>query len=155
MSWVKIDKTMLLNRMTTFERDTISTVDNPTDENGNAVDVFQQAIDFAVAEMRNAIATCPRNVLDSTAGTIPESLVATLITIVVFRVASRGLKDSVMVQDSRYQMYSRAMETLAELRACKILAENPETGELSTGSFGISVASSRDDRFTRSKFRLM
>jgi len=153
MAWVKITKTMLLNRMTTFERDTISTVDNPVDEAGNAVDILQQAIDFAVAEMRNAIATCPKNTLDKEADTIPESLIPPLITIVVFRVSSRGLKDSVLVQDSRYQMYSRAIETLDELRSCKVLAENPETGEVQTGSYGIGVASTRSERFSRERWR--
>lgn len=155
MAWVSINKTMLLNRMTTFERDTISTVDNPVDEDGNTVDILQQAIDFAVAEMRNAIATCEKNRLDADTTKIPESLVATLITIVVFRVASRGLKDAVMVQDSRYQMYSRAMETLDELRSCKVLAEDPDTGEVNSSSSGISVSSFRDVRFSRERFRYL
>lgn len=155
-SWTTIDRTLVLQRMTVTERDTVGTVDDPKDADGNAVDVLQQTIDSTVAEIRNAIETCEKNIIDySRTGTIPKSLVAVALALITYRYASRALAQPILVQDARYQEYSRALSTLDKLRTCEILAENPFTGAVQDSASAISVASERRTRFSRENFRRM
>lgn len=155
-SWISIDRTLVLQRMTTTERDTVGEVDNPKDEAGNAVDVLQQTIDSTVAEIRNAIETCERNTLDySRTDTIPKSLVPVALALITYRYASRALSQPILVQDARYQEYARALSTLDKLRTCEILAENPLTGTIQDSATAISIAAERRVRFSRENFRRM
>lgn len=153
-SWTTIDRTLVLQRMTVTERDTVGTVDDPKDADGNAVDVLKQTIDSTVAEIRNAIETCEKNTIDySRTDTIPKSLVAVALALITYRYASRALAQPILVQDARYQEYARALSTLDKLRTCEILAENPFTGTVQDSSSAVSVASERRTRFSRENFR--
>lgn len=154
--WIEITKTLVLQRMTLIERETVNTVDNPVDESGNPVDVLQQTIDSTVAEIRNAIETCEKNTMDFTSlMTIPKSLLPTALALITYRFASRALQQPILVQDARYQEYSRALATLDKLRTCEILAENPVTGIVTHTTTAVETASERDIRFSRRKFRMM
>lgn len=154
--WTTIDKTMVLQRMTVDERDTVGTVDNPTDAEGATIDVLQMTIDSTIAEIRNAIETCEKNTIDyERLDTIPKSLVPTALALINYRYAIRALSQPMLVQDARYQEYSRALATLDKLRTCEILAENPETGVLENSASAVAVASSRCVRFTRENFRML
>lgn len=154
--WTTISKTMVLQRMTVDERDTVGTVDNPKDEAGASVDVLQMTIDSTIAEIRNAIETCEKNVLDyERTDTIPQSLVPTALALINYRYGIRALSQPMLEQDARFQEYNRALQTLDKLRTCEILAENPETGVLENSASAIAVASARCVRFTRKNFRRM
>lgn len=154
--WTEISQDLVLQRMTVTERDTVKNVDDPTTAEGTPIDVLQQTIDSTIAEIRNAIATCERNTLDTTSlKTIPQSLVPTALALITYRFASRALQQPILVQDARYQEYSKALATLDKLRTCEILAENPITGTVSRGESAVEVVSARETRFSRRNFRMM
>lgn len=146
MAWVIMTEDMVIARATSMETEANSTAGS------QGQNPLMMNLRGAVAQTRAAIAQGSRTRLDSRDMSVPESLVDTVLSIAVFNYASRVLSQAIVVQDARYQQYSRAMEDLERLRKGEIVPEDPETGDVYGSCSAVSVACSRDERFSRDAF---
>lgn len=146
MAWIVMTEKMAIARATTIETNANSAV------GADGESPLMMNLRGAVAQVRQAIAQGGKTRLDPAEMSVPASLVDTVLSIAIFNFASRVLAQPIVVQDARYQQYSRAMEDLERLRKGEIYAEDPDTGVVSNGSAAVSVVSSRCDRFSRREF---
>lgn len=148
--WTEITEELCTARATTIE------IERNDGAGAGEESPLAQNIRNAVAAVRAAIAQGRKTRLDKTsAKTVPASLVDTTLSIVIFNYASRILSQPIVVQDARYQQYSRAMEDLERLRKGDLIPEDPETGDIGDASAGVSVVSRRKERFSREAFRAL
>ena len=146
MPWIEITEEMVIARATTLE----TKVNSQTGANGK--NPLMMNLRGAVSQFRAAIAQGRKTRLDSREMSIPESLIDSVLSVAVFNYASRVLSQAIVVQDARYQQYSRAMEDLERLRKGEIVPEDPETGIIGGSSSAVSVVCSRNERFSRGAF---
>lgn len=145
--WLEITQEHVSQRATTIETrkvDAIGTIDG--------VSPLAGIIAATTAEVRAAIQQNKANRLDANAKTIPYSLLNCALALIVYRFASRALSQQILVEDARYQEYSRALKMLDMVRRGEIEIEDPETGEMATDSSSVCVAESADFRFSRERF---
>lgn len=109
-------------------------------------------IDATTEEIRSAVQQNSSNRLDTNPNTIPYSLLNCALALIVYRFASRALSQEILVQDARYQEYSRALDKLDAVRRGDVEIEDPETGEMTSSASAIESTSFTDFRFTRGRF---
>ena len=145
--WIEITETHVSQRATTNE---VKAVNKVGAVEGN--EPLRGIIDATTEEVRAAIQQNSANRLDANPKTIPYSLLNCALALIVYRFASRALSQEILVQDARYQEYSRALNTLDAVRRGEVEIEDPETGEMSSNSSAIAVADCNEFRFSRSRF---
>lgn len=146
MAWITITKEHVRQRATTIETGTTATI------GADGTDVLQGITDATTVEIRAAISQNSNNRLSENASQIPESLLNCALALIVYRLASRALTQEILVQDARYQEYSRALQTLDKVRTGEIEIEDPETGEMTSSGSSVQIVESAPFRFTRRGF---
>ena len=123
--WVIFDKTTVTARVSLTEQKPVNALGAGT------LDPLQEIIDNVIAEVRTAVATCPRNRLDPDERKIPLSLVNDACSLVAYYFATRAPGARILTEDARYQAWSKAVDKLNRVRtmnlgqACRISGVNP------------------------------
>lgn len=147
MSWIIFDKATVTARVSIVEQ-------KPVNQLGaGSIDPLQEIINSVIAEVRNAVATCPRNRLNPNPQTIPQSLVNDACSLVAYYFATRAPGARILTEDGRYQAWSKAVDKLNRVRSCEVAVEDPTTGAVSGGtSAGASVVRATRSRLDRRVF---
>lgn len=145
--WVIFDKTTVTARVSLTEQKPVNALGAGT------LDPLQEIINNVIAEVRTAVATCPRNRLDPDERKIPLSLVNDACSLVAYYFATRAPGARILTEDARYQAWSKAVDKLNRVRTCEIAVEDPVTGNVSGGtSSGAQVIRSTRPRLSRGIF---
>lgn len=146
MAWIKISHSHVLQRATSIEKNVVDNVGS------DGISPLDGIIAATTTEIRAAVAQYSGNRLDALTDTIPASLLNCALSLIIYRLASRALSQEIVVQDARYQQYSRALETLDKVRTGAVKVEDPYTDEISDAESGVEVAESAPFRFSRCNF---
>lgn len=145
--WIVFNKSVVTARVSLVEQKPVNAL------GAGDADPLQEIINNVIAEVRNAVATCPRNRLDPDTTKIPLSLVNDACSLVAYYFATRAPGARVLTEDSRYQAWNKAIDKLNRVRTCEVAIEDPTTGTVSGGtSTGASVVYSTRRRLSRKVF---